>query len=415
MVYDMLGGMRAWTWETEPCVDSDSKYGGGTGEPNDPYLIYTAEQLNAIGAEPNDWDKHFQLMADIDLSDYSYDRAVIAPDTNDVNDGFQGTPFTGEFDGNDHTISNLTIAGESYLGLFGRLETGAEVKNLGLLDVNIIGSVYVGGLVGCNGDWHQRGGSVTHCCSTGVVSGNSDVGGLVGINYGDGSIARCYAICTVQAEESGGGLLGNNVGLHFWLTDGSDWIAEVSDCYSIVLGGSRVSGLLVGKNGRDINGAPSVITNCYSSSRDSGMVEASGLVGTNVFGEVFNCFWDAQISGVEDNNEGGISLTTVEMQTQSTFTNAGWDFVGEMENGTEDIWSICEGTNYPRFVWQIAAGDFVCPDGITIADFSFFLEYWLDDNCDLSNDYCQGTDLDQSGTVDENDLEILFESWSVER
>ena len=43
------------------------KYGGGTGEPNDPYLIYTPEQMNAIGAEPNDWSKHFKLMADIDL------------------------------------------------------------------------------------------------------------------------------------------------------------------------------------------------------------------------------------------------------------------------------------------------------------------------------------------------------------
>ncbi|UCF17746.1 MAG: hypothetical protein JSW59_09835, partial [Phycisphaerales bacterium] len=43
-----------------------AKYGGGTGEPDDPYLIYTAEQMNTIGAEPNDWDKHFKLMADID-------------------------------------------------------------------------------------------------------------------------------------------------------------------------------------------------------------------------------------------------------------------------------------------------------------------------------------------------------------
>jgi len=41
----------------------------------------------------------------------------------------------------------------------------------------------------------------------------------------------------------------------------------------------------------------------------------------------------------------------------------------------------------------------------------FFAEYWGDDNCDLSNDYCQGTDLDFSGTVDEADLEILVENW----
>ncbi|MHC4216003.1 MAG: hypothetical protein ACYSWP_21845 [Planctomycetota bacterium] len=83
-----------------------------------------------------------------------------------------------------------------------------------------------------------------------------------------------------------------------------------------------------------------------------------------------------------------------------------------MENGTEDIWSICEGSNYPRLVWQIPMGDFVCPDGITIDDFSFLMEHWLDENCDSSNDYCEGTDLDQSGTVDVYDLEIFFENWS---
>jgi hypothetical protein len=45
-----------------------AKYGGGTGKPNDPYLIYTAEQIDTIGTEPNDWSKHFKLMADLDLA-----------------------------------------------------------------------------------------------------------------------------------------------------------------------------------------------------------------------------------------------------------------------------------------------------------------------------------------------------------
>ena len=43
---------------------AQAKYSGGTGEPNDPYRIYTAEQMNAIGANPNDWDKHFKLIAE---------------------------------------------------------------------------------------------------------------------------------------------------------------------------------------------------------------------------------------------------------------------------------------------------------------------------------------------------------------
>ena len=43
------------------------EFAGGSGTANDPYQIATAEQLNAIGAEPNHWDKHFKLMADLDL------------------------------------------------------------------------------------------------------------------------------------------------------------------------------------------------------------------------------------------------------------------------------------------------------------------------------------------------------------
>src|SRR5512136_1985475 len=103
-----------------------AKYSGGTGEPNDPYQIATAADLIALGEDPNDYDKHFILTADIDLDPdlpggKVFDKAVIAPDMNDLADDFQGTPFTGVFDGNDHVISHLTVVGKDYLGLFGRL------------------------------------------------------------------------------------------------------------------------------------------------------------------------------------------------------------------------------------------------------------------------------------------------------
>lgn len=48
---------------------AQAKYCGGTGEPNDPYRICTAEDMNAIGADSNDWDKHFLLVNDINLAD----------------------------------------------------------------------------------------------------------------------------------------------------------------------------------------------------------------------------------------------------------------------------------------------------------------------------------------------------------
>ncbi|MHC4207199.1 MAG: hypothetical protein ACYSTT_21295, partial [Planctomycetota bacterium] len=80
-----------------------SQYGSGSGTAEDPYLIYTAEQMNAIGAEPNDWDKHFKLMADIDLSVYT------GTDFNVIGYGLFPA-FSGVFDGNGHTISNFTYS-----------------------------------------------------------------------------------------------------------------------------------------------------------------------------------------------------------------------------------------------------------------------------------------------------------------
>ena len=49
---------------------------------------------------------------------------------------------------------------------------------------------------------------------------------------------------------------------------------------------------------------------------------------------------------------GGIGKTTAEMQTASTFIEVGWDFVDETNNGTEDIWWILDGQDYPRLWWE---------------------------------------------------------------
>jgi hypothetical protein len=132
---------------------AQAKYSGGMGEPNNPYQIATAEDLMLLGESPEDYDKHFIMTADIDLDPNLpgrkvFEKAVIAPDTNDVKSGFQGTSFRGVFDGNGHAISHLTIEGGSYLGLFGRMQSDAEVKDLRVVDVNITSSGYcVGGLV----------------------------------------------------------------------------------------------------------------------------------------------------------------------------------------------------------------------------------------------------------------------------
>jgi hypothetical protein len=311
---------RLW-WELR------DKYGGGTGELNDPYQIYTAEQMDTVGTEPGDWNKHFRLKANIDMSGYSYDRALIAPDTNDIDSGFQGISFTGVFDGNNHAISNLSIVGENYVGLFGQLETGAEIKNLGIVNVNITGNDYVGGLAGFNK------GSITMSYCTGVVSGEIRVGGLVGRNWC--SIIECYSIAAVTGNNDVGGLAANNYGS----------IANSYNAGTVTVVNMDAGGL-VGVNYGNISMS-------YNTGLVVGNNRVGGLVGFNWPDTgIVSGFWDVEASG-QSASDGGVAKTTAEMKTASTFLETGWDFVDETENGTEDIWWIDEGWDYPQLWWEL--------------------------------------------------------------
>jgi len=251
------------------------KYGGGSGTADDPYQIATAADLIALGEDPNDYDKHFIMTEDIDLAGITYSEAVIPN-------------FAGMFDGNGHTISHLTIAGVSNVGLFGYLASSAEVKDLGVVDVNITGSGYdVGGLVALNC------GAVTQCYSTGSVSGMSYVGGLVGWNDYAGTVSRCYSAGPVSGTgeySSVGGLVGGNGG-------------TIRNCSSAspVSGTSYVGGL-VGRSdymqeGGDI--AHGSIDSCYSSGSISGTSHVGGLVGGNSFGTIANSYSTGSVSGTD--------------------------------------------------------------------------------------------------------------------
>ena len=58
-----------------------AQYGGGSGTANDPYQIIPAENIILLGGSLSDYNKNFILTADIDLSGFSYDITMIAPDT----------------------------------------------------------------------------------------------------------------------------------------------------------------------------------------------------------------------------------------------------------------------------------------------------------------------------------------------
>jgi len=244
-----------------------AQYSGGTGDPNDPYQIATAEDLMLLGETPEDYDKHFIMTADIDLDPNLpgrkvFDRAVIAPDVNDAKAEFQGTSFTGLFEGDGHIISNLTIEGESCLGLFGQLGYRASVCNLGLEAVDVSGSGNeVGGLVGLNG------GSITSCYSNGKVTGNTVVGGLIGYNE-YGHITDSHSDATVGGGDRVGGLVGEEL------------MGNISSSYNThkVSGDSMVGGLVGASEGGSIVWS-------YNTGSVSGTgSQVGGLVGDNYWG-----------------------------------------------------------------------------------------------------------------------------------
>jgi len=293
---------------------AQARYSGGSGTAQDPYQIATAADLIALGETPEDYDKHFLLTADIDLDPNLpgrkvFDKAVFAPDVNDAADGFQGTSFTGVFDGEGHVISHLTIIGKDYVGLMGVLQGRAEVKNLGVADVNVAGSGRaVGGLVGMSGTGKVGYGSLMECYSTGSVRGCSQVGGLVGCS--SGPVTHCYSAAAVSGTDIVGGLVGGNY-----------------KDYQI--------GVLQG-----------AVTRCYSTGRVTGTDHVGGLVGDGNGETVTACLWDTQTSG-QPTSVGGTRKTTAEMQDIRTYQVIGWDFAGEIVDGLHEIWWMPQTAGYP--------------------------------------------------------------------
>ncbi|MBN2589312.1 MAG: hypothetical protein JXA96_05595 [Sedimentisphaerales bacterium] len=347
------------------------KYSGGTGEENNPFKIATAEDLITLGETPDDYDFynyndfHFILTANIDLDPNLpgrrvFDKAIIAPEDDSGRGSGNGIPFSGIFDGNGHTISNITIEGGSYLGLFGCLDSSAEIMDLGLVDVNIVGygsAGCVGSLAGSNGYIYsmgsEDGGIISRCYSTGYVWGiSSSVGGLVGQNIGySGTVSQCYSSTFVHGYQYIGGLVGSNYG-------------SIELCYSsgTVEGNQYVGGLvgqnMDGENGRSfINLGFGTVSQCYSNGYVEGNRYIGGFTGTNS-GFIDTCFWDIETSGVQNGSAGpdsnGVTgKTTSEMQDPNTFRAAGWDFYG-LSDGPHDLWAGPEGGGYPILWWQLS-------------------------------------------------------------
>ncbi len=263
----------------------------GDGSESNPYQISNPSELQAM---EDDLDANYVLVSDIDASD-----------TAQFNNGTGFDPvgsFTGSFDGDNHTITGLTIdrPDESGVGLFE--ESSGVLSNVSLTSVDVTGDADVGGLVGDT----NTNGIVRNARVSGSVTGGDNVGGLVG--DADGTITNSTASVSVTATEDVGGLVGDN--------DQNGIIKRVAASGSVT-GSEFATGGLVGDN-------DGTITNARASSVVNGTTVVGGIVGRNAGGTIRGTFAVGSVTGTDDvgglagQNQDGASVGQSYFDTEAT-------------------------------------------------------------------------------------------------
>ncbi|NLV45865.1 MAG: hypothetical protein GXY07_15355 [Candidatus Hydrogenedentes bacterium] len=329
-------------------------YSGGSGTEADPYQIGSVADWTILTATSDDWDRYFVLTADIDFGGASL--TPVASDTG-LELGFQGITFTGFFDGDGHVLSNaeINLPEGWYVGLFGYLDTSGTIRNLGMKNVVVTGSSYVGGIVG----WNCGNISLSYISDLSITGTGGTAGGFVG--YSNGQIERCYAAIDITGTAWVGGFVGtgdgeiiesfaagNVVGTGDYVGGFAGYIGGESSganirtltkCFAVgeVTGANHVGGFAGRMRYNSSN-----ITECYSAGKVSGSSYVGGFVGSrrNNEGIVTKSYWDMDTS-TTSTSSAGIGLHTYQMYQYASFVD--WDF--------NSVWGIVDGESYPYLLW----------------------------------------------------------------
>lgn len=297
--------------------------------------INSIEDLRAIDNDPSG---DYILMRSLDFSDPgSYnDSANMSSYTE--GDGWApigpdfDTPFQGTLDGQGFLIKNLFIdrATTGNIGLFGYSVTGSEIRDLGLVDVNVTGGSNVGAFSGAS-----PGLTLERCHSTGSISGTGNyVGGLEG---GEATINQCFSTASVSGNDQVGGLAGGS--------------SAISDSYAhgTVAGSDYVGGVI------GINTA--TIANCYASgaiTAGEGSTYVGGIAGGD-FGTITNCYWNTDTTGIAG-GKSTAEMTDYENSYPQMDDEAGNDFASDPWKNPPVSWNEDQAdpanSGYPALAWQ---------------------------------------------------------------
>lgn len=272
--------------------DGQADYGGSGHDRRIPVNQRNITNFNSYAATLLGRKRHYKLVENITLT------TPVAGESNWKNIGSAGindaTRFTGGFDGQNHSISNLTIVSSgtsgSGRGLFSSIGSGGTVKNLRLQNVSIDSVSSVGGVAGSLYGGLVPG-VIENCSVSGKVKGSGMyIGGVVGY-VGGGTVRGCNTTCDVvsnggvnaSANSQIGGILGYAIGI----------TASVTDCYATgdIDGGQRVGGVA----GCIVGGV--TMTNCYATGTITGESYLGGVLGTLEAAKMINCYATGDVTG----------------------------------------------------------------------------------------------------------------------
>ena len=319
------------------------------GSINFPYTISNWTDLNQVRSFTS---SYFVLNNNLTLSTAGY---------NGLGNSWTAIPsFTGLFDGNGYTISdltNLTVVADG--GLFGQGFSGT-IENLTMRNETIMGQLRIGGLVS------DGSGTIINCGVQGTFTQTSTMnsgkaGGIYGYMEG-GTLSNSWANVTVTSYELSGGLVGEclntltiqnsysigaisggaGIGIYIGGLVGLYQGGGTINIYNSwsganVIGGSHVGGFIGGLGNSNIQ-------NCYSYGSVSG--SGGGFVGYSSSAPgLTNCYWDMNTSN-QNTSYNGVAIGLNDTQMKQQVSYSGWDFT--------NAWAINSAKNngYPYLKWQ---------------------------------------------------------------
>ncbi len=235
--------------------------------------------------------------------------------------------YIGIFNGNEYTISGLYFNKKiSYVGLFESIGMDGIVKNVGVINSYFNGGDYVGGITGRNE------GTISNSYNTGEISGNSDVGGIVGFNYYS-EIENSHNTGEISGNSDVGGIVGESTGSSITNSYNTGKISGGSD--GVLVGGivgESDSGIVNSYNTGEVTGDRCVggivgiqqgmIKNCYNIGAIRGRIITGGIVGKIYLAQLKNCY---NIGEVTSNNNTSSSVVSLDYdhseESYSSVTN----------------------------------------------------------------------------------------------